>query len=83
MTDFEDLFQPVSKMELERRKELAHYEMLVKKRRCGECNHWMRTSECPREAKGIIVSMNGFGCEHFDLDCYYVNKLAKLREVLV
>lgn len=82
MSEFRDLFQPVPKKELERRKELAHYEEMIKKKRCGQCEHWMKTSECPREARGFKVSMNDWTCNNYELEYYYVDRIAELREVV-
>ena len=32
------------------------------KPRCGNCHHWMKKSDCPREARGEKPSTNGLSC---------------------
>jgi len=35
--------------------------------KCGNCPHWMKTRECPRERRGEKPSCNAPGCEEFSL----------------
>ena len=37
----------------------------VKSETCGNCNHWIKTRECPRERRGEKPSMNDPGCDEF------------------
>lgn len=37
-------------------------------RRCGECVHWMKTSDCPRESKGLKPSAGDWACIRFQAD---------------
>ena len=36
----------------------------VTSKTCGNCNHWMKTSKCEPEQKGIKKSMNDCGCDN-------------------
>ena len=35
------------------------------KKECGNCEHWMKKSSCPREAKGLKPSCGSWPCDQF------------------
>lgn len=81
MTDFRDIFQPASKEEVERRKELNFLEDICSRERCGMCDYWMKTSLCQREARGFKVSMNNWPCNNYELNFSDKKRLVELRNV--
>lgn len=40
------------------------------KKECGSCYHWMKTSQCPKEAMGIKVSCGMLICSNFEMDSF-------------
>lgn len=36
-------------------------------KRCGSCEHWMKTSDCPLEARGDKPSSDHWACNQFQM----------------
>jgi len=81
MNEFEDIFQPLSSSMVKTRKRVGFIEELEHKRLCGDCDHWMKTSDCSREFKGNKQSMNSFGCSKFILSYHWKRELINLKRV--
>lgn len=79
MSDFQNIFQPVSREEVRRRKDLDSLESMVLGEKCIDCDHWMKISECSKEVSSPAMSMFNT-CSKFKLKFYYLERLAKLRK---
>ncbi len=64
-TEFSDAIH-----KLDKEREIRERIRSVTAERCGNCNHWMKTRECPRERRGEKQSCNAPGCEEFTLDSW-------------
>lgn len=83
MNVFQDIFQPVSEAEVKRRAELARLEEYVSVKRCGSCDHWMKSTCKLEQRSGRKMSMNDYGCAQYELSLWEVEQLKELRKVLV
>lgn len=55
--------------------------------RCGECQHWMKSADCPRELRDDAKNPTKIGlptcgtiaCEKFEMSDFYKKKKAKRK----
>lgn len=55
---------------------------------CGFCEHWMKSSDCPREKRNDFVNTSKIGlpncnslpCEKFQLSTFYIQKNNKQND---
>ena len=38
---------------------------------CGVCCHWMKKTDCPREAKGIMVDFAMWSCDKYSEEPWF------------
>lgn len=54
----------------------------LERRVCGNCNHHMKTSSCPREKAGQKPSINEQGCDDFVQDGHTAALIARYKAEL-
>jgi len=58
------------------------YDIHRMQNKCGSCDFWMKSSLCPREAKGIKVTCDDWICDKFVMDKFRENLIkTKQNEV--
>lgn len=59
-----------------------HRILEVKKRECGHCRHWMKSTCKPENEKGIFKSIIDLPCGDFERTQWYIKFIQKLEEEL-
>lgn len=54
----------------------------AKEKRCGHCEHWMKTSCKPEKKQGMFKSANSFACGDFEQNEWSKNFIKKLEKEL-
>jgi len=81
--DFDRLIDAVSKISaLGRLRDKVAEALATDSRVCGNCNHWMKHSECPRETRNnhgrrVGPSMGAPACAQFSLEQWVAELKAK------
>lgn len=75
-------FDSAIQAEAQRREKIRHLRMCASTKRCGNCEKWMKTRSCPREARGTKVSMNALACNVFTPDEHTLRAQAELCALL-
>lgn len=82
MSNFAEIFQPLSEEKVRSRQELARLEEQCLHPRCGNCDNWMKKSVCPPEGKGRKMSMSNGPCGSYALDYHDRKRLKDLRKAV-
>lgn len=82
-----NIFDAVAEMAVEQMHQHAIAEKRsqitnMQQRRCGNCDHWMKTSCRPEKEGGQLKSISSLGCSDFEPDWFSMRRTKELQNEL-